>query len=155
MATAVFASRELRGLIRHRFGQLVAIGVALAAVVLLVALGSYNPHDPSLNTATSLPTSNLLGAPGAVAADVLLQYFGAAGVLLPVAMLAWAYRLAMGRPVRLAARLVFLLVALPVGAAVLSAVPGGVGRWAGRWRPGRAGRSGSCWACGPGRWGMG
>ena len=124
MATAVFASRELRGLIRHRFGQLVAIGVALAAVVLLVALGSYNPHDPSLNTATSLPTSNLLGAPGAVAADVLLQYFGAAGVLLPVAMLAWAYRLAMGRPVRLAARLVFLLVALPVGAAVLSAVPG-------------------------------
>ena len=49
---------------------------------------------------------------------------------LPIlALLAWAYRMAAGRPVRLGARLVFLLVALPVAAGVLWAVPGARGPW--------------------------
>jgi len=144
MATAVFASSELRTLIRQRFGQLVAIGVALAALVLLVALASYNPHDPSLNTATSQAASNLLGTPGAIIADGLLQYFGAAAVLLPAAMLAWAYRLATGRPLRLAARLIFLLLALPVLAALLSVLLASVpGRGEGMAWPVNAGGGGA------------
>ncbi len=120
---AAFASPELRGLFRQRFGQLGAVGVALAALVLLVALGTYNPHDPSLNTATARAPTNLLGVPGAIASDALLQYFGAAGALPVLAMLAWAYRLAGSRPVRLGVRMVFMVLALPVLAAVLAAIP--------------------------------
>ncbi len=129
MATAVFASTELRTLIRQRFGQLLAIGVAGIALVLLVALGSYNPHDPSLNTATSQAPTNLVGAAGAVVADVLLQFFGVAGGLVPVALLAWAFRLASGRKLRLAMRLLFLLLALPVLGSLVAALP--LPGWAG------------------------
>ena len=119
---AAFASPALRDLIRQRLGQIAAIGVALLALALLVALGTYNPHDPSLNTATSLRPTNALGPAGAIVADALLQYFGGAGVLPVVAMLAWSYRMAAGRPVRLAARLVFLVLALPVLGMVLAGV---------------------------------
>ena len=127
MASVVFASPAVRGLFRQRVGQLAAVGVALSALALLVALGTYNPHDPSLNTATSRAATNLVGLPGAIAADGLLQYFGAAGVLPVAALLAWSYRMAGARPVRMAMRLGFLVLALPVAAGVLSVVPRPVG----------------------------
>ena len=94
-------------LFRQRFGQLGAVGIALAGLALAVALGSYNPHDPSMNTATSRAATNLLGVPGAMAADLLLQYFGAAGAVPVLAMLAWAYRVAAARPLRLGMRMCF------------------------------------------------
>ena len=123
MPAAVFASVELRSLFRQRMAQLGAVFVALLALAMLVALGTYNPHDPSLNTATSRAPTNLLGLPGAMAADALLQYFGAAGALPVPALLAWAYRVASGRPLRLATRLISLLLAIPVLGAALSAIP--------------------------------
>jgi S-DNA-T family DNA segregation ATPase FtsK/SpoIIIE len=121
--SATFASVELRTLFKQRMGQLCGIGVALAALAMLVALVSYNPHDPSLNTATSLPATNLAGAPGAMLADVSVQYFGAAGVLPVLALLAWAYRVGTSRPLRLGVRLISLLLALPILGAVLAAAP--------------------------------
>jgi S-DNA-T family DNA segregation ATPase FtsK/SpoIIIE len=121
--SATFASVELRTLFRQRMGQLCGVGVALGAVVLLVALVSYNPHDPSLNTATSRPATNLLGLAGATVSDVLVQYFGLAGGLPVMAMLAWAYRIATARPLRLGTRVLFLVLALPVLASVLTMIP--------------------------------
>ena len=123
MAVA-FASPEIRATMRLRMGQLGGIALALLGLLLLVALATYNPHDPSLNTATLQPATNLAGLAGATAADVLLQSFGAAGVLPGVAMLAWAFRTMTGRRLRLAVRLICTLLALPALAAVLSAVPG-------------------------------
>jgi len=38
--------------------------------------GSYSPSDPSLNVASDAIASNLFGASGAVAADLLMQSFG-------------------------------------------------------------------------------
>ena len=126
MASVVFASPAVRGLFWQRIGQLAALGVAFGALLLLVALGTYNPHDPSLNTATSRAATNLVGVPGATASDALLQYFGVAGVLPVLALLAWAYRMAGVRPVRLGLRLLFLMLALPVVAGVLASWPGSV-----------------------------
>ena len=119
-----FASPEVRGIVLARLGQLGGIAFAIGALLLLVALASYNPHDPSLNTATSRAPTNLAGVPGAVAADVLLQCFGAAALLLVLALLAWSFRTATRRPLRLTARLLFTLLALPALAAVLAAAPG-------------------------------
>jgi len=125
MATALqarrFASPEINTLIRTRLAQLGGLALALCAMLLLAALASYNPHDPSLNTATSQPARNLAGVPGAMAADLLLQAFGAAAALPGLAMLAWAFRTVTGMPLRLGLRLACTLLALPVVAAVLAA----------------------------------
>ena len=116
-----FASPEIHALFRTRLAQLGGLAMALCALLLLVALASYDPHDPSLNTATSQPARNLAGLPGAVCADLLLQGFGAAAALPGLALLAWAFRTATGRPLRLGLRLACTVLALPVVAAVLSA----------------------------------
>ena len=61
---------------RLRGGVIAAVGIAFA-----VALATYNAADPSLNAASALPPANVLGAPGATAADVGIQSLGlAAGV---------------------------------------------------------------------------
>jgi S-DNA-T family DNA segregation ATPase FtsK/SpoIIIE len=118
------ASPELRSLFRRRMSELGGLALALAGVALLVALACYDPHDPSLNTATARHTANLVGPPGAMAADLLLQGFGLAGGLPALALLAWAWRMAShggmrGLPLRIAA----LLAAMPVLGGVLAAIP--------------------------------
>ncbi len=51
---------------------------ALAGAASLVAFASYNPGDPSLNTATHEPVHNLLGGFGATIADFAVQSVGVA-----------------------------------------------------------------------------
>lgn len=70
----------------------------LATVAFLLALGSYHASDPSLNTASGGPVQNLLGRPGAWAADLLLAIAGIPVVLFaPVAVIV-AARLWRDRP---------------------------------------------------------
>ncbi len=116
-----FASSEIRSLVALRFGQIVAIALVVISVLLVLALLTYNPHDPSLNTATSQPASNGLGLPGAWVADVLLQGFGAAAALPAVAMLGWAARMAAGRRLNVIGRTVALTLAIPALAATIAA----------------------------------
>ncbi len=119
-----FASSEIRGLVALRLGQLLAIGLVIAAILLVLALATYNPHDPSLNTATSRPASNGLGVGGAWISDLLLQGFGAAAGLPALAMLGWAARMAAGRRLRLVGRGLALALAIPaVAAAVAASLP--------------------------------
>jgi S-DNA-T family DNA segregation ATPase FtsK/SpoIIIE len=122
-----FASPGLRGVIYGRFAELAGLALGLAGVALFVALASYDPRDPSLNTATARHATNLAGPIGAVVADLLLQGFGVAGGLPGVALLAWAWRVAsrrgLGNPLL---RVAALLAAMPVLAAVLAAVLGSV-----------------------------
>ncbi len=118
------ASPRLQGLIGRRLGELGGLVLALAGVTLLVALASYSPADPSLDTAARTGVHNLAGPLGAIIADLLLQFFGLAGVLPALALLAWAWRLAAHRglgaaPLRLGA----LIAALPVLAGLLAALP--------------------------------
>ena len=60
-----------------------------AGLLLSIALATYNPADPSFNTATGGTATNLLGAIGAAGADLLWQFFGLGAVLFPVALIAW------------------------------------------------------------------
>jgi S-DNA-T family DNA segregation ATPase FtsK/SpoIIIE len=119
-----FASPAVRAVLRRRLMELVGLLVAMAAVALAVALGSHNPADPSLNTATAGPVTNLAGPAGAIASDLLLQGFGFAAALPCLGMLAWAFRLATHRGLGLlAARFLGLLAGLPLAAAALSVLP--------------------------------
>ncbi len=122
------ASPEIRRLARQRLGELGGLALGLCGVALLVALASYNPRDPSLNTATSVHVTNLVGPAGAVLSDLLLQGFGLAGALPGIAMLAWAWRIAMRRGLgRVSVRLGATLLALPVLGAALGTLPVGAG----------------------------
>ena len=104
--------------------ELCGLLAAIAALGLAAALLSYDPADPSLNTATARPVSNLAGPVGAVVADILLQGFGYAAALPVLALLAWAFRLATQRGLGfIPFRLIGLALGLPLGAAALSLAP--------------------------------
>jgi len=78
---------------KRRASELIGLALCLTAVALLLALTTYRPADPSFNTASGLPVRNLMGRPGAIASDLLLQTLGlAAGLLIPV-FGAWGARL--------------------------------------------------------------
>ena len=65
---------------------------ALLATLLLVALISWNPADPSLNAASGAPATNWLGDNGALFADLAVQSLGLAA--WPMALLVIAFGLA-------------------------------------------------------------
>ncbi len=75
----------------RRLHELAGLLLLLAAVLLLLALVSYRPADPSLDTAGAQAIHNWIGRFGAGASDVLLQLEGAAAFLLPalLAFLGW------------------------------------------------------------------
>ncbi|MEI9852961.1 MAG: DNA translocase FtsK 4TM domain-containing protein [Sphingomonas sp.] len=71
----------------------------LAMLLLMLALLSYDPQDPSFNTAAGGPARNLAGPLGAWIADLMLALIGwPAAMLVPVG-LSVANRLWRGRPV--------------------------------------------------------
>ena len=118
------ASPAIRELVGRRLAELLGLAMAVAGVTLIVALVTYNPRDPSLNTATSQHATNLVGPAGSVLADFFLQGFGLAGGLPALAMLVWAWRLASRRGLRFPAlRLVAMVLAIPALATALSTTP--------------------------------
>ncbi|MFL5252639.1 MAG: DNA translocase FtsK 4TM domain-containing protein [Rhodopila sp.] len=117
-------------LMSRRTAELGGLLLGLLALAILVALVTYDPRDPSLNTATSRRVTNLAGPGGAVLADILLQGFGLAGVLPGLTVLGWAWRIVSdGRLSAFALRLAALLGAMPLLAAVLGSFPPPHGHW--------------------------
>ncbi|HZH35140.1 MAG TPA: DNA translocase FtsK 4TM domain-containing protein, partial [Pyrinomonadaceae bacterium] len=72
--------------------EIVAIALAALSVLLALCLFTYNPQDPSLNTASQNETQNLIGTIGANFASVLLQFIGVTAYLLPFVGLVMAWR---------------------------------------------------------------
>ena len=72
----------------------------LGALFAGLALGSFNPRDPSWNHAVAGPVTNLMALPGAQLADLLLQAFGVAAALVPLFLADWAARLLTQRGLR-------------------------------------------------------
>jgi S-DNA-T family DNA segregation ATPase FtsK/SpoIIIE len=118
------ASPAMIALVRQRSARLGGLALGVLGLTLLLALLSYDPRDPSFDTATTQHATNIAGPVGAALADLLLQGFGLAGVLPGLAMLAWAWRIASYRGIgSLALRLMATLTALPVLAAVFAVLP--------------------------------
>jgi DNA segregation ATPase FtsK/SpoIIIE, S-DNA-T family len=117
-------SPAIRVLARRRTAELAGIAIGVAGLLLLIVLASYDPRDPSFNTASDVPAHNVAGPVGATVADLLLQGFGLAGVLPAIAMVCLGWRLFVRRGIgSRAARLLALVAGVPVLAAALSAVP--------------------------------
>nr|WP_272916194.1 DNA translocase FtsK [Aristophania vespae] len=108
-------------LISARMMEILGLFLLIIAVAIAVALFSFNPHDPSFNTATGTQPTNLLGRAGATIADSLVQWLGLASALPILILLAWSWRLV--RYHMLTAPILRLLAAfllLPAGALCIS-----------------------------------
>ncbi len=72
--------------------RLIGALILLVIVFLLLAFSSWSVNDPSLSYATDAPVQNWMGFPGAVVADLWMQFFGLAGLvtLLPLSIWGWA-----------------------------------------------------------------
>lgn len=97
--------------------RLLGTGLFALATIVLLALWSYNPDDPDLNTQTYAEATNLLGEYGAIVADVLMQTLAIASYLLIIPLLLWGLKV-----IRLKWLPMFWLnlAALPVGIILLS-----------------------------------
>lgn len=129
-----FISPAIRAQLRRRTGELGAIMIALIALVLAMALISYNPADSSFDAVSAGPLHNWAGATGATVADLALQGFGIAGFIPVLVLLAWAYRLGMhGHIGHLKIRALLTALSLPLASATLSLgfqiIPGGALTW--------------------------
>src|SRR5580658_1642154 len=124
-----FLSGQFGAALRRRLreiGGMALLGIALAACL---ALATWSVQDPSLSHATNAPVRNLLGLPGAIVADLLMQLLGlgSLALLLPIAV--WGYRLLGHRPLRRERlRLLLWLFGTVLTAAFASSLPRGI-RW--------------------------
>ena len=110
--------------LKRRMAEIVAILVLACAFAFALALFSYAPTDVSLNSATGGFPRNLLGRPGAYAADLALQTFGLAGALPALVLTAWGWRIANKRGVSILwGRLLALAAAAMLIAIGLSVLP--------------------------------
>ena len=75
-----------------RANEIVAIALAALALLLGLCLASYHPNDPSWNAAGEAGASNWIGTIGANVSAALFQGIGLAAYLLPLLLLAAAWR---------------------------------------------------------------
>jgi len=120
-------ARRMRGwadalaTLKRRLLESLGFALLLACFLLVLALLTYDPRDPSLNTAIDVAPHNFLGYSGAVLADLLRQSLGFAAFLIPTVLFGWCFRLLLNRPlVSLWLKVALLPVVLALGAFSLS-----------------------------------
>jgi S-DNA-T family DNA segregation ATPase FtsK/SpoIIIE len=119
----------------RRLNELIGFLLCVSALLLFLALASYSPLDPSLNSASVLTGSraarNWIGVAGALVSDLALQGFGIGAFLLPVFFAGMGMRWFRSRkivsPVAKSLGGIWLLIFIP---ALLALLPGHV-RWMG------------------------
>jgi S-DNA-T family DNA segregation ATPase FtsK/SpoIIIE len=117
-------SGQLGIVLQRRLRELGGIALISLTMMAALALATWSVHDPSLSHATDAPVHNLLGMPGAIASDLMMQLLGlgSLALLLPIAV--WGYRLLGHRPLsheRL--RVLLWLLAAVLAAAFASCLP--------------------------------
>jgi S-DNA-T family DNA segregation ATPase FtsK/SpoIIIE len=119
----------------RRLNELVGLVLSVSALLLFLALASYSPLDPSLNSASVLTKShaarNWIGIFGAYLSDLVLQFWGIGSFLLPIFMgmlgIRWFRSRAVQSPVAKTLGGIWLLMFVP---ALLAILPGHF-RWMG------------------------
>jgi S-DNA-T family DNA segregation ATPase FtsK/SpoIIIE len=88
-----FLPADWREFLKRRAVEAGGLLLMVLAGALLLALLSFDASDPSLNTAADRPPTNLMGYPGSVAADLLLQGLGLASLMLVLVPGVWGWRI--------------------------------------------------------------
>jgi len=119
----------------RRLNELIGFVLCVSALLLFLALASYSPLDPSLNSASILTPAhaarNWIGMVGALISDLVLQFFGVGAFLLPVLGMAlglrWFRSRRIGSPIAKLLGASWMLIFFP---ALLGLFPGHL-RWMG------------------------
>src|ERR1700727_471230 len=113
----------------RRLNEVIGIVVLVSCALLLLALASYTPTDPSFNTVghyvSGRPAHNWTGMVGAYFSDAMLQLIGVACFFLPLVLgrlgLCWMRSRPAGSPM---AKAVGLVMGVIFGAAGIGRTPG-------------------------------
>ena len=117
-------SDDMRGAIRRRLNECGGIALITLAVIMAVALATWSVQDPSLSHATDAPVRNLLGTPGAIGSDLLMQLLGLASTVLVLPVAVWGWRIATHRSFdREWLRLAFWFIGTLLASAFVSCLP--------------------------------
>jgi DNA segregation ATPase FtsK/SpoIIIE, S-DNA-T family len=115
---------SVRAFAMRRGAELAGLGLIVATAAVALTLASWSVQDPSFNHAASGPVHNLLGAPGAVAADLVMQMLGLSAIAFLTPASFWGWRLVAARRLeRVKARLVLWLGGGMLSAGLASLLP--------------------------------
>src|SRR5258708_12364229 len=84
---------SIRDALARRFRELAGLGVIALSGVAATALMTWSVQDPSLSHATSRAIRNIVGYPGAIGADLLMQILGLGAIMLILPFAACACRI--------------------------------------------------------------
>jgi DNA segregation ATPase FtsK/SpoIIIE, S-DNA-T family len=82
---------SIREALARRLRELAGLGLIALSGVAAAALMTWSVQDPSLSHATSRAIRNIVGYPGAIGADLLMQILGLGAIMLilPIAVRGW------------------------------------------------------------------
>src|SRR5437773_3771138 len=84
---------SIRDALARRLRELAGLCLIALSGVAAAALMTWSVQDPSLSHATSRPIRNVLGYPGAIGADLLMQILGLGAIMLILPVAVWGWRM--------------------------------------------------------------
>src|SRR3954465_12505444 len=83
----------IRDALVRRLRELAGLGLISLSGVAAAALMTWSVQDPSLSHATSRAIRNVVGYPGAIGADLLMQILGLGSIMLILTIAVWGWRM--------------------------------------------------------------
>ena len=84
---------SIREALARRLRELAGLGLIALSGVAAAALMTWSVQDPSLSHATSRAIRNVVGYPGAIGADLLMQILGLGAIMLILPVAVWGWRM--------------------------------------------------------------
>jgi S-DNA-T family DNA segregation ATPase FtsK/SpoIIIE len=120
---------SIREALARRLRELAGLGLLSLSGVAAAALMTWSVQDPSLSHATSRSIRNIVGYPGAIGADMLMQILGLGAIMLILPVAIWGWRMLTHRTFdREALRLACWILCTVIAAGFASCWPHG-GSW--------------------------
>src|SRR5213080_2486179 len=120
---------SIREALARRLRELAGTGLLALSGVAAAALMTWSVQDPSLSHATSRAIRNIVGYPGAIGADFLMQILGLGAIMLILPLAVWGWRMLTHRSFdRQALRIACWILCTVISAGFASCWPHG-GAW--------------------------
>ena len=84
---------SIREALARRLREMAGLGLLSLSGVAAAALMTWSVQDPSLSHATSRSIRNIVGYPGAIGADLLMQILGLGAIMLILPIAIWGWRM--------------------------------------------------------------
>src|SRR6201986_945983 len=84
---------SIRDALVRRLRELIGLGLIAFSGIAAAALITWSVQDPSFSHATSRGIHNIVGYPGAIGADLLMQILGLGAIMLILPVAVWGWRM--------------------------------------------------------------